>query len=341
MNKFKLNKIIILIFFLFNISTFSQTRIEMEEVNGVYMIPCKVNGLPLKFIFDTGASDVTISKTEALFMIKNGYLRNEDIGDKEYYTLANGNTVEGIVINLKEIEIGGVKIENIKASVVLEQKAPLLLGQSALQKLGTYKIIGSTFVLEDYSSNTVLSILDKKNGFKTLKLGTKFNELPYFFKTAEFAVNKKENLAIGIIKDAPDEFKTIFDIKMDFLVVTIDLDTKTLNGIQLLKVYSTIIEDDKTVLPSVEDYKYLNYMYYRVLGVKPSFFKQDFLDSKKIASTEGGYSYWKGENVLLSVGNELSEVKLTKDYKPASIFNLKITYTKNENQSLDSLFDKF
>jgi len=45
----------------------------MEKVNGVYTIPCKVNGIDMRFILDTGASNVTISLTEAKFLIKQIY----------------------------------------------------------------------------------------------------------------------------------------------------------------------------------------------------------------------------------------------------------------------------
>jgi predicted aspartyl protease len=40
---------------------FGQTTIQMTKVSGVYEMPCTVNGLKLKFIFDSGASDVCIS----------------------------------------------------------------------------------------------------------------------------------------------------------------------------------------------------------------------------------------------------------------------------------------
>ena len=43
-------------------------------------VGCKVNGLPLHFVFDTGASSVSISTVEATFMLKNGYLSREDAG---------------------------------------------------------------------------------------------------------------------------------------------------------------------------------------------------------------------------------------------------------------------
>jgi clan AA aspartic protease (TIGR02281 family) len=116
----------------------AQTEVKMNKQNGVYVIPCKVNGLQLNFIFDTGASDVSISLTEAIFMLKNGYLSEDDLLGTEYYTIANGDVAEGTSIILKEIEIGGRKLYNVKASIMHELNAPLLLGQSALSRLGKF-----------------------------------------------------------------------------------------------------------------------------------------------------------------------------------------------------------
>jgi hypothetical protein len=73
-------------------------------------------------------------------MFKNGYLHKEDIIGSEKYFDATGNMSEGIVINLREIEIEGYKLHNIKASIVKTLNAPLLLGQSALNKLGLIKL---------------------------------------------------------------------------------------------------------------------------------------------------------------------------------------------------------
>jgi predicted aspartyl protease len=41
----------------------------MEKVGRTYRLPCTVNGLPLNFILDTGADEVSISLSEALFML--------------------------------------------------------------------------------------------------------------------------------------------------------------------------------------------------------------------------------------------------------------------------------
>ena len=105
-----------------------------ELRSGVYEIPCTVNDLPLKFIFDTGASDITISSLEAAFMLKNNYLNEYDFKDRRNYMTASGDIVEGTKIRLRKINIGDLELKNIEASVVHNQKAPLLFGQSALGK---------------------------------------------------------------------------------------------------------------------------------------------------------------------------------------------------------------
>ena len=107
---------------------------------GTFEIPCDINGLPLQMILDTGASDVTISSVEANFMLKNGYLSEKDIKGKRYYQIASGELSAGTIITLREVRIGDAVLKNVDASVVKSQKAPLLLGQSAMERFGTITI---------------------------------------------------------------------------------------------------------------------------------------------------------------------------------------------------------
>ena len=117
------------------------SEIQMKKMHsGLYEIPCTINELPLKFFFDTGASSVTISSVEANFMLKNGYLKSEDIKGKEYYSVATGEIHEGTTIRLREIKIGDAILRNVDASVVHNQQAPLLLGQTVLERFGTVTI---------------------------------------------------------------------------------------------------------------------------------------------------------------------------------------------------------
>jgi clan AA aspartic protease (TIGR02281 family) len=149
-----MRKLFLFFFIFFSKVSYSQVTITMEKYAGVYMIPCKVNGLKLKFVFDTGASDVSISLTEAIFMLKNGFLNESDIGNRINYSMANGDISQGTIINLKELEIGGIKLYNVKASIAHELSAPLLLGQSVISRLGKIQMDGNKLtILNSYYKN--------------------------------------------------------------------------------------------------------------------------------------------------------------------------------------------
>jgi len=121
----------------FNIKTFD---IPYKKDGDLYIVNCEVNNLPLHFIFDTGASDISISDVEANFMYKNNYLNNNDFIGKRNYLTADGSISEGTIINIRNVNIGGLELKNVRASVVKNQRAPLLLGQSVLNRLGKIEI---------------------------------------------------------------------------------------------------------------------------------------------------------------------------------------------------------
>lgn len=130
----------------------SAYELKVEEIpftkeGGVCKVKCAINGLPLHFIFDTGAADVSISSVEATFMAKNDFLSSSDIIGKQNYQTADGNITEGTIINLKDVKLGSLHLNNIKASVVRNQAAPLLLGQSVLSKLGKIEMDNTKKVL--------------------------------------------------------------------------------------------------------------------------------------------------------------------------------------------------
>lgn len=118
----------------------STLDVPFKKDGGVCVVKCEINDLPLNFIFDIGASDVSISDIEANFMFKNDYLSKSDILGKQNYITADGRISEATIINLKNINIGGLELNNVRASVVKNQRAPLLLGQSVLSRLGKIEI---------------------------------------------------------------------------------------------------------------------------------------------------------------------------------------------------------
>jgi clan AA aspartic protease (TIGR02281 family) len=145
--------------FIIPMTSFCQDRIKLEKNAGVFYLVCKVNGVAMKFVLDSGASEVSISITEAMFLFKNGYLDASSIVGEKNYTDASGNIVKGTTIILKTFQIGNLVLKNIKANVVDNENAPLLLGQSALSQLGRYSIDYETseLILDKYSTNNLSS----------------------------------------------------------------------------------------------------------------------------------------------------------------------------------------
>lgn len=124
----------------------------MERSGGVYKISCTVNGARMKMIFDTGASNVSLSKSMAEYLIENDYISRKDILGTSTARIADGSVVRVQRVNLKDIEIGGMHIYNVEATISSSQYAPLLLGQSAIQKLGKISIDGNKLIINSMSS---------------------------------------------------------------------------------------------------------------------------------------------------------------------------------------------
>lgn len=131
----------------------SVTEVPFTKEAGVCKVKCSINDLPLHFYFDTGAADVTISSVEAQFMFKNDYLSPADVKGSRLYGTASGDIAEGTVIMLRKVDFGGLELRNVRASVVHNQKAPLLLGQTVLERLGKIEI--------DYGRN-VLKVTSRR-----------------------------------------------------------------------------------------------------------------------------------------------------------------------------------
>jgi hypothetical protein len=102
---------------------------------GVMTIPIKINGVGFEMVFDTGASVTCITLSEAKYLYEKGKLDESDIKGTQKYQVADGNIYVGLKINLRKVEIGDkITLYNIEASVVANQSAPLLLGQSVIKQ---------------------------------------------------------------------------------------------------------------------------------------------------------------------------------------------------------------
>lgn len=150
-----------------------QVTIQMEKEGNIFRIPCLVNGAKMKLVFDTGASVVSLSLPMAEYLYDNGYITKNDFKGVGQTTIADGQIVDHLKLNLKDIEIGGLHLSNVEAIVMASQNAPLLLGQSAIQKLGRIQL-----------NENLLIILDGKSNIANYRTLTADDDIEYLFNEA-------------------------------------------------------------------------------------------------------------------------------------------------------------
>ena len=108
----------------------------MWKEAGVKVIPVKLNGVSMDMIYDTGCSGIHLSLLELQTMAKNGKFSSDDVIGTSYACIADGSIVQNGEILLHSVEISPeLIIENVKATVALNQEAPLLLGDEVLDKI--------------------------------------------------------------------------------------------------------------------------------------------------------------------------------------------------------------
>lgn len=140
---------------LVSVYAFADTQIQMEEYNGVYRIPCSLNGAKMKLIFDTGASNVCLSLSMAEYLYDNEFISSEDIIGSGSSSVADGRIVDHVIINIRDIDIAGHHLKNVQAVVIDGQSAPLLMGQTAIQKIGSITLNGSILTIHNDSNEDV------------------------------------------------------------------------------------------------------------------------------------------------------------------------------------------
>ncbi len=144
--------LILFAYFIICLSLCSQVRIKMQKDSGVFVVPCEINDLRLNFIFDTGAAVISLSSSVAEFMISQGYLDEDDIYGTSEVMQADGSFIQVYLTTLRKINIGGFVLNNVDAVITPHQEAPLLLGQSAIEKLGKISIENGYLIIDNNAS---------------------------------------------------------------------------------------------------------------------------------------------------------------------------------------------
>jgi aspartyl protease family protein len=120
----------------------SEKAVKMiQSQSGIFEIPATINNvLKIFLVLDTGASDVSISPDVALTLIKARAINKEDWLEGTYYKFADGSIAKSERFIIRYLKVGNFEIKDVVASISGSIDAPLLLGQSALSKLGKIQI---------------------------------------------------------------------------------------------------------------------------------------------------------------------------------------------------------
>lgn len=121
----------------FNTSDSNEVVHMQKMQGGTYEIPVTINDvLKISFIFDTGASDVSISPDVALTLIRTGTVKETDFIGSQTYSFADGSKATSRRFIIRKLTIGNHTVTNVIASISKSINAPMLLGQSVQQKFG-------------------------------------------------------------------------------------------------------------------------------------------------------------------------------------------------------------
>lgn len=114
------------------------------SAGGRIMVEAKVDGVPVHFLVDTGASDVVLSPRDAECI---GFDHAKLRFDQAYRT-ASG-TISGAPVTLGQIAVGPIHMKNVKATVNGRAMDTSLLGMSFLSRLSGFSVTDGTLILRD------------------------------------------------------------------------------------------------------------------------------------------------------------------------------------------------
>jgi aspartyl protease family protein len=110
--------------------------------DGQFRIDALVDGRPIRFLVDTGASGVVLTRDDA-DRLGFGF---DTLHFSQQFETANGVT-RGAPVRLRELRIGPWRFQNVPASVNEGQLGQSLLGMRFLDQLGSLEISQGTLIL--------------------------------------------------------------------------------------------------------------------------------------------------------------------------------------------------
>jgi clan AA aspartic protease (TIGR02281 family) len=121
--------------------------VPMVGDGGTFVVPVTINNqLTLKFVVDSGATDVSIPTDVVSTLVRTGTITQADFLGSRTYKLADGSTVPSQRFLIRSLKVGNRTLENVTASIA-PVAGQLLLGQSFLRRFKSWAIDNSRSAL--------------------------------------------------------------------------------------------------------------------------------------------------------------------------------------------------
>ena len=128
----------------------TKIAVPMVKEGRTFSVPVLINNtITLKFLVDSGASDVSVPADVVSTLLRTGTLTDSDFLGLQTYTLADGSKVPSQTFRIRSLKVGDRVMENVTGSVA-GVNGSLLLGQSFLGRFKSWSINNAdhTLVLE-------------------------------------------------------------------------------------------------------------------------------------------------------------------------------------------------
>lgn len=122
--------------------------LPLKKRGNLYTLELRIGDRNFDYIVDSGASDLNISETTEKYLKELGVIQPGDYLKPQIYTLADGSQREYRRILIPKIQLAGIVVENVSASISSDDSQPLLLGKSFLDKFTYWKIDNSASLVE-------------------------------------------------------------------------------------------------------------------------------------------------------------------------------------------------
>jgi predicted aspartyl protease len=208
----------------------SDNEVTLEKQGGTYALLVQINrAITLKFILDSGASDVLIPADVFLTLLRTGTVSEGDFLGSQTYSLADGSKLKGRRFIIRELRVGNQVATDVVASVG-PVSGDLLLGLSFLSKFGAVTLDNERHVLVLSARGSIQPRVERQRDEEvTVKVPASPDYLSAL-SAGEAAYNQRNySTALSMLQPAAQAGDSLAQYYLGVMILKVKVSPKTLN----------------------------------------------------------------------------------------------------------------